>query len=240
MSEKIDKGYLLSIHEYQDNDHVINLIFSDGNIVRALSKGSRKILSKNGRHLLMGSFLEVEYFQSRTIGKLSLIKKIKSINSISLAESSNFTIIFLNNYLTKNKINKFNFEFYQEIIKAALNYDLMSSIIICLKIIIDDQGLQLILDKCLLCKRKEVYSLSFKLSGFICNNCYNSNQDLKTTKDFNKALYYTNEKYFNVLEHINFDIKFKIAKFYANYLYENNGTYCDLDYFKSLKVADLK
>lgn len=234
MSEIIDKGYLISIKDYQENDHIINFIFSDGNIHGMLSKGSRKLLSKNGRHLLMGSLLETEYFGSRRIEKLSLLKRVKSINPITLMESNNQTITFLNDYLMKNQINKFNFKFYEEIINAALKDDLITSIIICLKILIDEQGLLINLDKCLLCSKEKIYSLSFKLRGFVCNICYNIDEDLKTPKQFNKSLYYVNKKRFDSLKIIDNDIKFKIAKFYANYLYDYNGTYCDLNYFKEI------
>lgn len=240
MSEKINKGYLLSIKDHQESDHIVNFLFMSGIIRGALSRGSRKTLSKNGRHLLMGTLLEIEYFESRSIEKLSLLKRVKTIDSITLMESNNATIIFLNDYLMKNKIAKFNFKFYEEIVKIALERDLMFSIIICLKFLVDDQGLQPILDKCLLCGQSRIYSLSFKLKGFVCNYCYNPDEDLKTLKEFNEALYFINKKNFFILENIDDNTKFKIAKFYANYLYEHNGTYCDLESFELNKVVHLK
>jgi DNA repair protein RecO (recombination protein O) len=82
MSESLLKGYLISKINYGIFDEIITILTTEGTKCVCLSKGSRKIMSKNGRNLFLGSFVEAVIFRARHENKVSRLKKIMIIDSV--------------------------------------------------------------------------------------------------------------------------------------------------------------
>jgi DNA repair protein RecO (recombination protein O) len=75
MSSIIVNGYLYKKCDYSNNDEIIFFISDSGEKYTCISKGSKKITSKNSRNLIIGSYTEFDFFQARNINKVSLLKK---------------------------------------------------------------------------------------------------------------------------------------------------------------------
>jgi DNA repair protein RecO (recombination protein O) len=82
MSETILTGYLVKKTNYGVFDEIITFIIPSGKKVVCLSKGSKKIESKNARNLFLGSEIEFEIFQSRSDDKMSKLKRAHLINAL--------------------------------------------------------------------------------------------------------------------------------------------------------------
>jgi recombinational DNA repair protein (RecF pathway) len=82
MAETIYQGYVINKQPYQVFDEIVVFLTDDGQRISCLSRGSRKITSKNARHLFIGSYVEFQIFQSRHQDKLSRLKKATTIKPI--------------------------------------------------------------------------------------------------------------------------------------------------------------
>jgi DNA repair protein RecO (recombination protein O) len=80
MAETIIKGYLFKKINYGVFDEIISFISPNNHKYSCLSKGSKKIESKNGRNLFLGDFIEFEIFESRSEDKLNRLKKAITVD----------------------------------------------------------------------------------------------------------------------------------------------------------------
>jgi DNA repair protein RecO (recombination protein O) len=80
MSSNMINGYLINKIPYKDFDEIITFIDKKGIRYTCISFGSKKIKSKNGRNLFIGSYIEFELFLARTENKISKLKKATVIN----------------------------------------------------------------------------------------------------------------------------------------------------------------
>ncbi|MGL5630414.1 MAG: hypothetical protein ACRDCG_01405 [Mycoplasmoidaceae bacterium] len=233
MSEKINFGYLLEFIEYDDYDHILFFLLNNNKILKLFSKGSQKTLSKNGRFLLFGSLTEIEYFLSRSLNKLSRLKKINGIKMLSFFQSQNPTIFYLNNFILKKQYEYFNFENYKQIIEITLSFDIHTSFIYCLIKIINYEGLKIIHDRCIMCKQKNIYHFSFEKCGFLCKNCFQYfNDKTPTSKEFNKIIYYSFKEEFILISKYENDIKLKLINLLSDFINNNTGIYIDYKNFR--------
>jgi DNA repair protein RecO (recombination protein O) len=82
MAETIYHGYLIKKSSFQTFDEIVIFLIATGQKIPCISMGSRKITSKNARNLFVGSYLEIQIFQSRSDEKLSKLKKVTTIKSL--------------------------------------------------------------------------------------------------------------------------------------------------------------
>jgi DNA repair protein RecO (recombination protein O) len=82
MAESILRGYLIDKRDFAVFDEMITFITPHGKKYACLSKGSRKIESKNARNLFIGNLIEFEIFQARSEEKVSRLKKAVIIESL--------------------------------------------------------------------------------------------------------------------------------------------------------------
>jgi DNA repair protein RecO (recombination protein O) len=75
MAETILTGYLINKVNYDVFDEIITFLIPNGKKITCISKGSKKIESKNARNLFLGALIEFEIFQSRSEDKMSKLKK---------------------------------------------------------------------------------------------------------------------------------------------------------------------
>lgn len=132
----ITKGYLLKREDYDLFDEIVTFINQYGLVFKCFSSGSRKINSKNGRHLNYGNWLEFEFFYSQN--KLSRLKKVSTISYIDEKYKNKWSLEFINEIYCQIKIdNKKFFDFYQDVINMIINNfnDYYIIVLICIKII---------------------------------------------------------------------------------------------------------
>jgi DNA repair protein RecO (recombination protein O) len=82
MAETIYRGYVVNKYPFQVFDEIVTFLIENGRKIPCLSRGSRKIESKNARNLFIGSYVEFQIFQSRSDDKISRLKKSNTIKSI--------------------------------------------------------------------------------------------------------------------------------------------------------------
>ncbi|MEG2245706.1 MAG: DNA repair protein RecO [Malacoplasma sp.] len=226
MSFSICKGYLLTKVDYQIFDEIITFLTETGNLFTCLSRGTRKIASKNARNLIYFSLIEFEFFNSRqpnTIGKLMRAKRIENEDSSKSYISStvnNVSLLFINEIICNQKLSGLSvYNFYKTLMETKIEHDdnyvlVIYSLIKLVKIL----GWKITLDKCAICSKKKIFNFSPKAYGFVCNDC--NSEYFTTDKNVIKILFYVAEsKYLNASD---FDNKYKkmTIKVLMNYYYE--------------------
>ncbi len=85
MGEVITKGYLIHRADYDVFDEVITIINEHNLKFTCFAQGTKKINSKNARHLDYGNYLELDFFYSPN--NLSKFKKATIINEMNLEKT---------------------------------------------------------------------------------------------------------------------------------------------------------
>lgn len=188
MREKICKCYLIAKFNYDIFDEIVIFLTDEGKKISCFSKGSRRIASKNGMNLIIGNFLELEYFESRFNNKLNRLKKVNSIRNIDYSISNSSLFNLLNLIFTKidwveNNVEYYNL--YQEFLalillsqddSAIINYMIMKF----LSLINENVNLKI-------CQRcncvSKLQSVSIQELGFICLECLDEHDDFFTDSE---------------------------------------------------------
>ncbi|GHU31905.1 hypothetical protein FACS1894166_04200 [Bacilli bacterium] len=82
MAETIYQGYVIKRQPYKVFDEIITFITTQGQKISCVSMGSKRIESKNARHLFVGNYDEFQIFKSTSDDRLSKLKKAVAIRSI--------------------------------------------------------------------------------------------------------------------------------------------------------------
>lgn len=111
------KGYLIHQRDYHLYDEILTYITEDGFIRTFYALGVKKINSKNSRAINYGNLVEIEFFSSHNIYKMSKLKKIVNISEFNLVKTQNLALILMNGLIYIQKyIDKHIFNLYQEIL----------------------------------------------------------------------------------------------------------------------------
>ncbi|MBO6104250.1 recombination protein O N-terminal domain-containing protein [bacterium] len=78
MAAVILHGIIINVIDYDVYDQIITILLPSNLKVALISKGSRKILSKNGRLISILNQVEVSCFLASDIKKISKLKKIEN------------------------------------------------------------------------------------------------------------------------------------------------------------------
>lgn len=192
MFEKIIKCYLVAKYNYDVFDEIVIFLTEDGKKLACYSSGSRKISSKNGMNLIIGNFLELEYFESRT-NKLNKLKKVNSIRNIDYSISNNELFKLLNIMYAKIDWSEPNIEFYN-LYQEALALILLSkndSAVINYMIIkflsLVNKNIELKICQRCNCISK-LQSFSIQELGFVCFECLDEGDDFFTDSEIDYIL----------------------------------------------------
>ena len=170
----ITKGYLLNKIDYGDFDEIISFINEYGIKFTCFSSGSRKIMSKNARHLNFGCLCEFEFFNSTN--KISRLKKVSTITYFEQEYQFNYALHILNDYFNQIDFeDKKYFELYQKVIYYILNdvNEYLIILYICVSLY-KLSGIKLVYDKCQKCASTyNLKTIDFKSYGSICKLCMN-------------------------------------------------------------------
>lgn len=193
MAETVFKGYLIKKTDYRDNDEIITFLDTNGNKHTCISLGSRKITSKNGRNLFLGNFCNFEVFLARSANKVSKLKKCQAIDYVNWRMQMYQPFLLLCECVnkTENK-GKVLFEFFHkllDLINQGKYGDRLTILIILQKYCILN-GISLEVNKCVLCGKKIVKSISFKHKGILCYECLKSTHSNDFKLEESKLFYY--------------------------------------------------
>lgn len=200
MSGNIYEGYVINKVNYGDYDEIITFV-TKSKIIVCLSKGSRKILSKNGRNLFIGNLCEFEIFESRSNEKMSRLKKastIKAFNWDNHPLDSYQTIILLSRSI-KQPFGFFNvLQKCFNLIQDQTYNDQITTLII-IKMFIQLHGISLNVTHCVRCNNNVIKTISFAEHGMLCRHCLTP-QDKVYSMEITKTIYYLfMEEYDNMM-----------------------------------------
>ncbi|MDC4182745.1 DNA repair protein RecO [Mycoplasma bradburyae] len=239
MSSITKKGYIIDYFDYLENDQIIKILFQDNNILSLIALGTKKILSKNGRYITIGSLHNFEYFQARSTEKLSKLKKIYPIDTKDTTVSESLPIIVLNEYLSKKKgeLDANYFNFYEDIINYVISkkYSNETIIIYILLTIIKLEGITYQLTNCGICDSKKIITISFKSMYALCEECAYKYNEFSYDQNFIKTFIWLIYKNSYEISSLNNKQYIYLIKGLASSIYWNAGIYLEqlFSYLKS-------
>ncbi|WP_052663926.1 hypothetical protein [Mycoplasmoides alvi] len=186
MAKIISKGFVINLINYDVFDQIITILDEKGDKYSLISFGSRKIESKNGRHLVVGNFNENEYFPSRTKNKIGRLKKTSTILPIPWKIHDYLSFHLINEYLNLITFrDKKVFLFYKNIINIlkSFKYKDITIIIYILIYIINTNNLMISKTNCSLCYSKNVNFIQLKTYLWFCGNCIYTHQEKNIFKN---------------------------------------------------------
>lgn len=198
MSQTITKGFLIARLDHDIFDEIITFIDDYGNKFVCLAKGTKKIYSKNARNLQIGNYCEFIFFLAREANKISKLVKVNVIKQIQwpVFRTSFFLLNELANKLIYPSIKNFNF--YKNLLSITTNpsFNDRKAQLIVLQKFCKLSGIELFVDKCVLCGSNKIKTMNFNLNGLICQNCFARNNKELYPLNFNKLVYFLfKEKY---------------------------------------------
>ena len=221
MSAQIIKGYIVKRTNYQLNDEIITILNENGQLIPFISLGSRKITSKNGRNLFLGNYCEFEVFMARIENKLSRLKKCHAITQVDwrLANIEPFNLLC--ECITKtNTTGKINFIFWSKIFNLILRneYSFKQLNLIIMQKFCILNGIDLEVNKCIVCGSKILKTISFKKHGMVCNIHYNPKIEKSYSLEETKLFHYlfNNEYKKTNTFALNFNFAIKLLKEYID------------------------
>lgn len=221
MAEAIYRGYIICKQPYQIFDEVVTFLIDNGCRFTCLSRGSRKITSKNARHLFVGSYVEFQIFQSRHENKLSRLKKVITVKPIDWNYEMLESFNVLNECANKLELkNQRLYKFYQKHLEMIFNqlfYDKILTLII-LEQFIKLSGHTLEVNRCIKCNDNKIKTISFKDHGMLCNLCFDPRKDKYFDLTISKAFHYLfNQQYEKLNTNIQeLDFMIKLLKIYID------------------------
>lgn len=173
MAETLIKGIITDIKDHDVYDQIIDILLPS-NLKRSfLCKGTKKILSKNSRHISLLNEIEIECFLSNDIKKLSKLKKITYSKLFSWEYLDNMPVKILLKYLSMSSSFKENFYNFLVYLKTQLLQYKKTNILKTevYRIIFRDIGLNFYFQNCINCHSTHIYTISIENSGLVCRNC---------------------------------------------------------------------
>lgn len=173
MSETVFKALIINISDFNIYDQIITVLLPSNNKYSLIALGTKKILSKNARHISLLNEVEIEAFLSNDPKKISKLKKLISITSFpwELLTSKVFqNYLSYLNYSTEFKCDFYSlFNYLLELTKMKVDENIIFSVL--LKFIFIDLGLSFNFKSCAICKSKYVSIVSIENSSLVCKNC---------------------------------------------------------------------
>ncbi len=194
MAEKIIKGYLINIHDYNVFDAIITILSTENEKVVCYAPGVRKIISKNGRLMQYGSFLEFEIFYS--MDKMSKLKKINLLSELNFELGNSISIYIMNDLVKNNTHPEINlFDLYQRNIINITKFknDLIVATLLLINFI-NLLDLEIDYNNCQCKENKNIKTIDINSLDALCDFCYDKP-------------YRINPQVFNTLKAIDYYIK---------------------------------
>ena len=173
MAAVILHGIIINVIDYDVYDQIITILLPSNLKVALISKGSRKILSKNGRLISILNQVELSCFLASDIKKISKLKKIENCISFDWNYLSNQAWQIYLDYLAKTPEVKQDFYQFYFILDDMVKNKLAENLCICYvyRLIFEDLGLYFNFTKCIVCGKSMIHILSTELCSVVCKWC---------------------------------------------------------------------
>ncbi len=175
MALVVTNGYLVSRYDYNVFDEILTFINEHGVKFVCFAAGTRRIVSKNARALIMGSYLEFQVFSSSKPDKLSRLKKVIAIKQIDWKYENEYPLLVMSEFISK--INDYDipyYQLYQDVLFHVLNDEdqyLITAYAMVKLITLSGSGVNL--SHCVRCGSiRDIKTISIQEMGLICKNCY--------------------------------------------------------------------
>lgn len=177
MNDKLD-CFVLSNSDYKDNDLILQVINKDYGIFSLVTKGAKKINSKNHyMNMCLYEFL-FDYKDNKSIFTLKNGKLLKSYFDTNDIKMMSFKELIVEACLKSKEI--INADYYDNLLFLFDNLNNENMYLLgCLffSFLLDEYGISPVVDGCLMCGNKQVVSLSNKQGGFLCKE-HHKNEDI--------------------------------------------------------------
>lgn len=226
----ITHGYLLHKEDYDEFDEIITFINEHGNKFKCISKGSRKILSKNNAHLNYGNYLEFEFFHSET--KLSKLKKVHTLSYMPENIKLNLSLFLINEVYSQIEMDEKKwFILYQKLIFYILRdyNEYLIMLWLCVNVY-KFSGLNIDFNSCYKCGGSlHIKSLELDSYRGVCNHCFNSKLNYEYDTDMIKLLEKIQNNQINIesIKINNIKKLIPLLKSLIIFVAKNSGIYID-------------
>lgn len=221
-------GYVLHKKDYGDFDEIITIVNDYGNKFVCLCLGTKKITSKNARHLNYGDYIEFEFFFSPS--KLSKLKSAKTITFLPEKLKANYTLPIMNELYTQLELGHVKwFHIYQTmILNIIAEVNDYVNLLNCLVMTYKASGLAINFDACVLCNTTyHLEALAFKNYGVVCKSCYSRMEHLKLDPPLYEAFKKMQTDAQNPLKNLVFDHHqiLRLIRNTMDFMHQNLGVY---------------
>lgn len=179
MSKKEEsiKGIVLKQIDYKDNDAIINVLSSEGNLYGFYARGVKKITSKNANATMVFVYSQFNFFinekglhtlkSAKTIN--NYFEKFNDYNKVIVA----FMLLDVVNDIANLQVDgdQSLFDLLEESLQKIDEVDESLLLAYFLVQVMKIQGVSLVVDFCVVCKSDKINYISFENGGFICHNC---------------------------------------------------------------------
>ena len=179
MNDKIS-GLVLSNSDYRDNDTILQVLTKDYGILSIVTRGSKKINSKNRfLNMCLYEFL-IDYKEGKTIYTLKNGKLIKSYYEDKDIDLITYKNIFLEACLKSKEMISSDYYDYLIFILDNMNDKnkyLLGSLF--MNFLCDEFGISPYVDGCVICDIKKVVNISNDKGGFTCESHTNNQESIE-------------------------------------------------------------
>ncbi|WP_027121898.1 DNA repair protein RecO [[Mycoplasma] imitans] len=231
MSSITKKGYIIDYFDHGENDQIIKVLFDENKILNLISVGSKKLLSKNGRYITLGSLHDFEFFQSRSLERLSKLKKIHKIDTKDATISESLPMVIMHHYLNKKsgELDNNFFAFYDDVINYVIEQKYSDQVIIIyiLLHIIHLEGIAFQFVNCGICHSKQIITISFKNMYGLCEKCAYEQHEFLYDKKFMRNIFWLIYKNDYEISPLDSKQYISLIRGLANAIYHNAGIYLE-------------
>ena len=98
-----------------------------------------------------------------------------------------------------------NFNFYKNLLPITINssFNDQKTQLIILQKFCKLSGIELFVDKCVLCGSKKIKTINFNLNGLICKDCFAQNNKELYPLNFNKLVYFLFKEKYDLIDNFN-------------------------------------
>ena len=193
-NSEITKGIVLKAMPYKENDQLVTIYTYEFGKLTIRARGSRKLTSKNAPSLLSITQGEYEITLHNGLSTLIIgtaIDYYQNIKKTIEAEIiANYLLEYFYRYEEENKPSLEHYQFLAGILEAldiGYDYRIIYAYINCF--IMKENGVELMMDGCVVCGNHHVDAFSLESGGFVCHEHMHLN-DLRLPKEQLQAIRY--------------------------------------------------
>lgn len=226
------KGIIIRKIPYQEQSEILTVVCED-KIHTMIGKGIKKITSKNKAACELGSYVELEYIQGKS---MDILKSANLINSPLLKSYEELLVVQLICELAY-RLEFDRFEIFQHLQTLPTYHGLLYFLYHLCK----ENGLLLEVNHCVrTMQKKNIIALSLKDGGFVCKKAHQF-EDIPLTKNeyiVLSVLARVNATTFDKYQQLHVD--YSLCKIYLTLLHQQLNVYSRMQIFIEEEIQDGK